>query len=98
MSEFKKITVIQSIDGAQSMTKSPHTSQETEFFSDLFEQFDDIAQGDKVRVVGQDKYKGHIGLIVRTYITEHNQHMFTIQLQTTGKTIDRSKTNLKRYY
>lgn len=93
---FKKITVTP-VEDAQTIS-SKATQPSSDFFSDLFNKFDDIKQGNKVRVVGKDKYKGHIGIIVRTFVTQHNEHMFTIQLQTTGDTIDRSKSNVKRYY
>lgn len=79
------------------ITETQATQSET-FFSDLFDKFDDINIGDKVKIVGKDEYKGHIGIVVRTSTTSNNDHIFTVQLQTTGDTIDRVKNNIKRFY
>lgn len=75
-----------------------YNSASNTFFSGMFDQFDDIAQGNKVCIVGKDPYKGQYGIVMKTYNNQHNEHIFTIQLQTTGATIDRKKKNVKRHY
>ena len=70
----------------------------SDFFSDLFEQFDEIKKGDKVRIVGKDKLKGHIGVVIRTHTTQHNELVFSVELQSSGDTVDRTKKNIKRCY
>ena len=107
MDQFNKVRTITtttrnvSINDAQRMIV-PKDNRDglssSDFFSGLFEQFDDIKKGDKIRVVGKDKFKGHVGTILRTYTTQHNQLVFSIELQSNGETIDRTKKNIKRCY
>lgn len=77
---------------------TPSSSNNQDFFTGLFDQFDDIKKGDKVRIVGKDKYKGHIGIVERTFTTQHNELVFAIELQSNGELIDRTKSNIKRCY
>lgn len=68
-----------------------------DLFSAVLEKFDDIKIGDYVRVIGKDHYKGHLGLIEGTYTTKMNDIIYKIQLQTDGETIDRKRSNIKKY-
>lgn len=100
MDQFAKVRTI-SIEEAQKMVV-PKDNRDglsnSDFFSGLFEQFDDIKKGDKVRIVGKDKIKGQVGTIIRTHTTQHNEIVFSIELQSNGETIDRKKKNVKRCY
>lgn len=98
--ELKKVRSV-TFDEAQKMSV-PNDNRDglcsSDFFSGLFEKFDDIKQGDKVRIVGRDKYKGHIGIVERMYTTQHNDLMFAVELQSNGETVDRTKNSIKRCY
>jgi hypothetical protein len=59
---------------------------------------EEINNGDQVRVIGKDSYKGHFGIVEGIYTSTQNEQIFKIQLQTTGETIDRRRSNLKRWH
>lgn len=100
----KKVKTV-TFNQAQNLNMSSITAENggtnakpSEFFSGVFEQFDDIKKGDKVRIVGKDTYKGHIGHVERLYTTQHNEMMFVVELQSNGDMIDRPKSSIKRCY
>ncbi len=68
------------------------------FFDDLMVKFEEIKNGDPVRVIGKDAFKGHIGIVEGIYSSPQNEQIFKIQLQTSGETIDRRRSNLKRWH
>ena len=97
--QFTKVSVL-SIEDAQAIQSNPNPNPNpnSNFLSGLFEHLDDLKQGDKVKIVGKDKLKGHIGTIDRIYTSQHNEHIFSIQLHTTGENVDRTKNNIKHHH
>ena len=81
--EFKKVKVVTFEDAQRLVIPKDNRDNlaNSDFFSGLFEQFDDINKGDKIRIVGKDKFKGHIGVVERLYTTQHNELMFAVELQ-----------------
>lgn len=70
----------------------------TDFLQNILEQFEDLKLHDRVCVIRKDKYKGCIGTIDRIYKTPQDTIMYTIELESTGNTIDRPKYNIKKYF
>jgi len=95
--ENKKMKVV-TFSEAQRLTVPADGLSGSDFFSGLFEKFDDIKKGDQVRIIGKDIYKGHIGMVERMYTTQHNELMFVVELQSNGEMIDRVKTSIRRCY
>ena len=99
---FKKITTTPTTPTTTpTTTQHAQTSDNNEaspFFTDIFDNIDNIAVDDKIKIIGKDPFKGHIGIVIRISTNLHHEQAYTIQLQTTGETIDRSKKYVKRYY
>ena len=61
--------------------------------------FDNITLNDDVIIVGADQQKGLIGIVVGIKNSElMKEPIYTVELQATGKKIQRPIHNLKRYF
>jgi preprotein translocase subunit YajC len=77
-----------------------NTSQisDNSFFDNLVERLDEIKKNDKVCIVGKDKLKGYIGVVTRIYRTQHDEIMYSVQLDVNGTNVERQRNNIKKHH
>lgn len=63
------------------------------------ESFNLIDKGDYVRIIGKDQLKGLVGIVKNVNTSNNNpEPIYSIELEATGKTVQRKKSNIKRYF
>ena len=55
-----------------------------------------LNKGDIVKIIGKDPLKGHYGIIIGINVGALDTIMYSIELQTTGETVRRNATNIKK--
>lgn len=69
--------------------------------SSLFEQdfCAQIEKNDYIKIIGKDQFKGYIGIVTGMYKNPTlDEPLYLVELQATGKIIQRPKIKLKRYF
>lgn len=58
-----------------------------------------IEKNDYVKIIGKDQFKGYIGIVTGLYKNPTlDEPLYLVELQATGKIIQRPKIKLKRYF
>lgn len=72
--------------------------KDNSFFDSFIERLDEIQKNDKICIVGRDKLKGYLGVVMRIYKTQHDEVMYSVQLDATGENVERKRKNIKKHY